>query len=181
MKYLLPCKQCSEKLIVDVSQAGRQLACRCGATQEVPSLRAIRSLEPVADPGAKPARRSWNPTRGVLFAVGLVLVLGGLIVAGNAGIQWATATVPPPPAVNVEPVLAEVDALSPAGAWDAWLDLRNNGLGPYMPTAKFMVEAALQHIFRVMVGGLVVAGAGFAMAMVSMLLPGTQGSPPRKK
>jgi hypothetical protein len=83
--------------------------------------------------------------------------------------------------VNAGPVLAEVDTLSSADTWDAWIDLRNNGLGPYMPTAKFMVEAALQHIFRVMVGGLVVAGAGLAMAIVSMLLPGTQGSPPRKK
>ena len=153
MKYLLPCERCGEKLTVDVSQAGRQLACRCGATLEVPSLRAIRSLETVADRSAKPARRSWNPTRGVLFAVGLVLVLAGLIVAGNAGIRWATATVPPPPVVNAGPVLAEVDTLSSADTWDAWIDLRNNGLGPYMPTAKFMVEAALEHIFRVMVGG----------------------------
>ena len=181
MKYLLPCERCGEKLTVDVSQAGRQLACRCGTTLEVPSLRAIRSLETVADRSAKPARRSWNPTRGVLFAVGLVLVLAGLIVAGNAGIRWATATVPPPPVVNAGPVLAEVDTLSSADTWDAWIDLRNNGLGPYMPTAKFMVEAALQHIFRVMVAGLTVAGAGLVIAVVSMLLPGTQGSPPRKK
>jgi len=180
MKYLLPCERCSEKLTVDLSQAGRQLVCRCGATLEVPSLRAIRSLETVADAGAKPVRRSWSPARGVSFAVGLVIVLAGLFVAGNAGFRWATAKVPPPPA-NAEPLLPELDTLSSADTWDAWLDFRNNGLGPYIPTAKFMVEAALQYLFRVMVTGLVVAAAGLTIAVVAMLLPGTQGAPARKK
>ncbi len=180
MKYLLPCAQCSEKRTVDVSQAGRQLVCRCGATLEVPSLRAIRALETVADAGAKPVRRSWSPARGVPFAVGLVLVLAGLFVAGNAGLRWATAEVPPPPA-TADPLLPELDTLSPADTWDAWLDLRNNGLGPYVPTAKFMVEAALRYLFRVMVTGLVVAAAGLTIAAVAMLLPATRGSPAPQK
>ena len=181
MKYLLPCAQCSEKLTVDVNQAGRQLVCRCGATLEVPSLRAIRALETVADAAAKPVRRSWSPARGVPFAVGLVLVLAGLFVAGNAGLRWATAEVPPPPPATADPLLPELDTLSSADTWDAWLDLRNNGLGPYMPTAKFMVEEALRYLFRVMVTGLVVAAAGLTIAVVAMVLPGTQGSYSRRK
>lgn len=174
MKYLLPCQRCSEKTAVDLSQAGRQITCRCGATLEVPSLRAIRSLETVAETVAKPSRRSWNPTRGVLFAAGCVLALGGLAVAGLFGADWVRITIPPLPEANVEPSLAEVDALSAAAAWDAWTELRNEGLGPYVPPAKFMAEAALQRMFRVMVGALVVAAAGAVIAVTTILLPGPQ-------
>ena len=181
MKYLLPCERCGEKRTVDLSQAGRQLVCRCGATLEVPSLRAIRSLETVVDTAAKPLRRSWNPARGIGFAAGLVLALGGLAAAGVVGVNWARATIPPPPMVNVEPLLAEVDAFSAAAAWDDWADLRNNGLGPYIPPAKFMVEASLQRMFRIMVGALVAAAAGAAMAVTTMLLPGPRAARPLKK
>ena len=178
MKYLLPCQQCSEKLVVDVSQAGRQLTCRCGATLEVPSLRAIRALETVAETAAQPPQRSWNPTRGVVFALGLVVALVGLSLAGVAGFGWVNAKIPPPPVVDAEATLAELDGLVPAAAWDAWVDLRNNGIGPYVPPAKFMAELSVQRVFRVMVGGFVVLAVGLAMAVGSLLLRGTQG--PRK-
>ena len=171
MKYLLPCQQCGEKLMVDVSQAGRQLTCRCGVALEVPSLRAIRELETVADPVAKPSRQSWNLSRGIVFAAGLVLTVAGFLTAGVAGFNWATATIPPPPTVEVAPMLAEVDALTPAGTWDAWVDLRTNGLGPYYPPTKVLVEASIERLFRIMVGALAVAAVGIAMAAVSMLLP----------
>ena len=177
MKYLLPCQQCSEKLVVDVSQAGRQLTCRCGATLEVPSLRAIRALETVAETAAQPPKRSWNPTRGVVFALGLVVALVGLCVAGVAGFGWVNAKIPPPPTVDLEAILAEVDAFVPAAAWDDWVDLRNNGLGAYVPPARFLAERSLQRVFRIMVGGFVVLAAGLAMAVFSMLMPGTQGRP----
>lgn len=173
MKYLLPCQQCGERLTVDISQAGRQVVCRCGAAQEVPSLRAIRQLETIADSVARPPKQSWDLTRGVLFAAGLLLAVAGLVTAGLAGISWATAKVPPLEPENVAPALAEVDALRPAGAWDAWVDFRTNGLGPYVPPAKFMVEVVVQRFFRVMVAGLVVLAIGAAMSAASMLLSGT--------
>ncbi|NLF72207.1 MAG: hypothetical protein GX575_24500 [Candidatus Anammoximicrobium sp.] len=179
MKYLLPCQQCSEKTTIDMSQAGRQLTCRCGATLEVPSLRAIRTLETVADSDAKPPRRSWNLTRGLLFAAGLVLALAGLATAGLAGVNWVTATVPPAPVVNVGPALAELDTLSAVDTWDAWVDLRTNGLGPYMPTAKFMVETALERVFGIFVGGLVAVAVGLVIAAVAIVLPGQQAPRPR--
>lgn len=178
MKYLLPCHRCGEKLTVDVSQAGRQRICRCGATLEVPSLRAIRALEPAAETAAQPPMRSWNPTRGVVFALGLVVALAGLAAAGVAGFGWVNTKIPPAPTADAEARVAEVDALVAAAAWDAWLDLRNNGLGPYVPPAKFLAELSLQRMFRVMVGGFVVLAVGLAMAVSSMLMRGTQ-SPPK--
>lgn len=175
MKYLLPCHRCGEKVTVDVSQAGRQLVCRCGATLEVPSLRAIRSLETAAETAGQVPKRSWNPTRGVVFALGLVIALVGLAAAAVTGFNWLNAKIPPPPTVDYQGLSAEVDALVPVAAWDAWLDLRDNGLGAYVPPAKFMVELSLQRMWRVIVGGFVVLAVGLVMVVGSMLMRGTQG------
>ena len=97
MKYRFPCARCGETLLIDVSQAGRQIACQCGASLEVPSLRAIRALEAATDVSVKPRRRSWDRGRGVLFAAGLVSAVLGLLVAGVAAAGWLTSQPPPVP------------------------------------------------------------------------------------
>ena len=88
MKYRLPCKQCGEEAVIDISQAGRQLVCRCGATVEIPSLRAIRALEPATEVRERRPTRSWTQGRGIVFAVGLVIAVLGLLAAGSAGTSW---------------------------------------------------------------------------------------------
>jgi hypothetical protein len=105
----------------------------------------------------------------------LVLALVGLSVAGLAGFGWMSAKIPPPRTVDIEATLAEVDGLVPSAAWDAWVDLRNKGLGTYEPPATFMAELYRQRVFRIMVGGFVALAAGMAMAVIPMLMPGTQG------
>jgi hypothetical protein len=172
MKYRLPCERCGEKSVIDASLAGRQLVCGCGAALEVPSLREIRALEVASDVPDKPRPPSWNRSRGVVFAVGLVIAVLGLFTACAAGYGWFTAKVPPPPSpVLIEAELAAVDALSAPRAWDAWVDMRTNGLGTYMEPIQSLVEASLRRVFTVFVGGLVFLAAGIAAVAFSMLLP----------
>jgi len=46
MQYLLPCS-CGESIPLDVTQAGQTVTCRCGKTQQAPSLLKIKKLQPV--------------------------------------------------------------------------------------------------------------------------------------
>ena len=170
MKYRLPCQRCGEKLVIDASLAGRQIACRCGAAVEVPSLRAIRALEVATDVPDRPSPPSWNRGRGLVFALGLVVAVLGLFTAGVAGVSWLNAEVPPPPSPEEsKSALAEMDGFSAPRAWDAWVDMRTNGLGPYMEPVRSVVEASLRRVFAVFVGGLVLLALGTAAAAFSML------------
>jgi hypothetical protein len=173
MKYRLPCERCGEKLLIDISQAGRQLVCRCGATLEIPSLRAIRTLEAASDAPDKPPRTSWNRSRGIVFAGGLVIAVLGLLTAASAGTSWYTAKAPPLPSPqDIETSLADVDELNAPQAWDMWKDLREQGLGPYFEPAHSLFEGSVRRVFAVFVGGLVALAAGIAAVLLSMLLPG---------
>ena len=137
MKYRFPCERCGEKLVIDVSQAGRQIICRCGAALEVPSLRAIRALETAPDDSVRPRRPSWNLGRGVTFAGGLVIAMLGLLAAGAGGFGWLTAQAPPSPSPSdIEAALTAVDQLSAPAlgicgrkcertVWDRTLNPRN--------------------------------------------------------
>jgi ferric-dicitrate binding protein FerR (iron transport regulator) len=175
MKYRLPCGRCGEKLVIDVSQAGRQLECRCGATVEAPSLRAIRALEPAADSLGPARRASWNRGRGVTFAAGVLVAVLGLLVAASSGASWYTAQPPPQPsAQDIETALAQTDTLAATEAWDAWLNLRDEGLGPYHEPPHSLFQTSVRRVFAIFVGGLVAMGVGTAAAVLSMLLPGTR-------
>jgi hypothetical protein len=79
MKYLLPCPACNSPLPVETGQAGQTIRCTCGNSVEVPSIRGLRTLEPLAD--ERPAASTWTKRKGLLF-LGAALSIGGLIAAG---------------------------------------------------------------------------------------------------
>lgn len=172
MKYRLPCERCGEKLVIDVSQAGRQLVCRCGATVEIPSLRAIRALEAASDLPDRPRRASWNRGRGIVFAAGLVVAVLGLLTAASAGTSWYTARAPSLPLPQeIEASLTDVDELNAPQAWEMWKGLRDQGLGPYYEPPHSLFKGAVQRVFAIFVVGLVALAAGITAAVLSMLLP----------
>jgi hypothetical protein len=178
MKYLLPCEQCGEKQPIDASQAGEQLICTCGARLEVPSLRVIRGLETVGDTAA--ARRSgWNPLRGMLFALGLLIAAVSLGFAGVAAIAWLRTEVPEPPAENLEMALTMIDGLDASGSWDAWVDLRDNGLGPYRPPVSYLVLEAKNRMLRIVLAGLIAFAVGIVTAAAAFA-PAKQAKPRRR-
>ena len=169
MKYLLPCDRCGEKTPIDASQAGRQIVCQCGAALEVPSFRAVRELERFDEPQVK-QQRSWNPFRGTLFALGLVLVALGLAAAAGCGIGWAMVDTTEPPAEDLEPVLKAIDAVGPSDSWDIWVDMRDKGLGPYYLPEHVMARRGAQNLRWLMMIGLAVAATGVVISTGSLLI-----------
>ena len=167
MKYLLPCDRCGEKTAIDASQAGRQIDCQCGATLEVPSFRAVRELERFDEPPVK-QQRSWNPLRGISFALGLVLVALGLLAAAGGVIGWTLIDTTEPPAEDLEPVLASIAPLGPSNTWDIWVDMRDKGLGPYYVPPHVVARRVAQNLSWLMTIGLVVAAVGAVVSTASM-------------
>ncbi|MDR1962331.1 MAG: hypothetical protein LBQ50_00960 [Planctomycetaceae bacterium] len=92
-KYLLPCScGCSHE--IEISQAGQQLTCSCGQTQQVPSLLKIRSLPVAEEKKADAARQPKNETgkmRQVFFLLGTILFLPALLF-----FLWALLSYPLP-------------------------------------------------------------------------------------
>src|SRR5262249_19447517 len=78
MKYLLPCPACNSRLPVETGQAGQMIRCSCGNSVEVPSIRALRTLEPLAD--ERPTAASWTRRKGSLF-LGAATSIGALVAA----------------------------------------------------------------------------------------------------
>lgn len=78
MKYLLPCPACNSRLPVETGQAGQTIRCSCGSSVEVPSIRGLRALEPLAD--ERPVAASWTRRKGLLF-LGAAMSIGALVAA----------------------------------------------------------------------------------------------------
>ena len=78
MKYLLPCTACGQKTPVATGQAGQTIHCACGSALDIPSIRALRQLEPVAEAPAAPL---WNKQKGLLF-VGSAIALCSVAFCG---------------------------------------------------------------------------------------------------
>ncbi len=76
--YLLPCT-CGEKILVDKSQAGLPVPCRCGKELTIPTLRGFAQLEQTTVDGR--AAREWSSRQGVHF-IGAAIAVLGLLAAG---------------------------------------------------------------------------------------------------
>jgi hypothetical protein len=117
VKYLLACPQCGSKAPVDGGQAGQLLRCAsCGHEFEVPSVRHLRELEPVAaDEVPAP---TWSSRQGLLFLgtalVAIAIVAGGAIVALRPALPTRdTFTLN----IDRDAIKREVSALSPSEAY----------------------------------------------------------------
>lgn len=97
--YLLDCR-CGEQLTVSPRQAGGQARCGCGATVEVPTLRAMRRL-PVAEAPTAVEHASWS-LRQRLWVVGGLLVAAAAILGGSTRLNR-----PPPPDEAIKAELIE--------------------------------------------------------------------------
>jgi hypothetical protein len=125
-RFKLPCPQCARVHPVSPSQAGESVACECGQALLVPTLREIRTLEPVetgVDRG-RPAS-DWDVQRGLLFVAGVLLLSIAALTT------WRI--LPQRQALNVaQPAFREIDfdvqSLSPLQAWEAWDHFRQQTL-----------------------------------------------------
>jgi hypothetical protein len=79
MKYLLPCPFCGTTIPVESGQAGQILHCTCGKPLEVPTIRGLQKLTPVAD--EKLPAVAWTRRKGLLF-LGSAMAVIALVAAG---------------------------------------------------------------------------------------------------
>jgi hypothetical protein len=171
MRYLLPCS-CGQSVSVEFSQAGGQVRCACGKVLDVPSMRAIRQLEPAAASPGRPARarRSWSPIQGVLFAVGLLLMAGGLGHAGYLQIGRLGLPTQETDWDNLEVVMETMDSLTIDQTWEVWNIMRDAPIGPYSPPDFIMFRRVSAIWLRRIWISLAVAAGGFMLAACALVI-----------
>lgn len=170
MKYKLPCS-CGQTIPVEVSQAGQTVRCSCGANVEVPAMRLIRSLPVVEAVGpAKPAVDApWPILQSLTFAVGMLLFVGGLGVAGYY--QWGRTNLYTEEMKwdNLEESHARIDGFTIVEAWEGWTVLRDGSIGPYTPPVFVVHRLFSEYWLKYVLGSLIVAAVGLAMVIIAFI------------
>lgn len=168
--YLLSCR-CGRALPVEVGQAGEQIQCPCGATLDVPPLRQLRQL-PVAAAAHEAAPSRWTAGHGAIAAC---LVLAGLAMLAAGWSYWSEPVEQQfDPAQRTRYVESQVQGLTPAQGWWAWVDvfrpLRQTGFTPmdFGLSAAEKRELARAQFFQKMM--LVAAGVFVAAAVGIVVL-----------
>jgi hypothetical protein len=171
-QYLLPC-ECGKANAVAVAQAGRRLACDCGREYTVPTLAALRQLEPVAAPVSKgkPAP-GWSATRGMIFVGGVLLALIGLAAGGYGAFLIRNIDL-----AEVDQYfddieheqLEEIDQMTPIQAYEVWQRIRV--MGPGIPGSADTARVRnFYNLWRsVSVVGFIAAAAGILLAAGSLV------------
>lgn len=75
-RFQLPCPQCQAIVPIETRHAGSVVVCeRCQADIEVPKLRELKRLEPIAaSPDKAKSPREWGGLSGGLFVFGVLLL-----------------------------------------------------------------------------------------------------------
>ena len=168
--FKLPCPSCDRSIPVTPPQAGEALVCECGATVQAPTLREIRQLEPSDEMPTASTQEgtSWNPLKGAIFVVGVVLIVSGLIGHFRINPQrQALATEAPP----FEELDVAIESISPVEAWTAWDYFRRQDL-EYRNTPEFLANRQKHSelsFYVYLLWALAICGLG--MVIISLLIP----------
>ncbi len=176
-QYLLPCS-CGKSVSVSQTQAGDIVTCVCGTNLTVPSIRELRKLrqvESLTRPQYRVKQESnWSPLQGVLFALGLLLVVAGGGVAGYYGF-WHYLSIPhatDTSKVETEMWGEKLEGMTLSETVALWDLAIKQGLGDQeVPTWKFAREVieVLEQRWKV---ATVFAAIGAFMMVVSFLVGG---------
>ena len=106
-------------MAVSTSQAGERIACVCGTTLEVPTLRRMQELAPAQQIATEAA--SWGFRQG---ALSLGLILAAFLALGGA---WYTVVEPAPPApidlvAREAAIRSNFANLTPLSSWSLWIN-----------------------------------------------------------
>lgn len=145
-KYLVDCA-CGRQHTVETRQAGETIACECGVTVAVPTLRQLRQL-PEARAEATTAAASgpaWGGRQRTITLSLLVAVVCLAIAALSRSFER------PVPKLDTVEYTKNVDRLvgtmTPLQAWERWQDtyesLRTKGFEVYKHPAEAVMEQAL--------------------------------------
>lgn len=153
-RYLVACT-CGRQHTVETRQAGETIACECGATVAVPTLRQLRQLPEAGAAAAETAGEAaaagpgasagWGVRQRVI-TVCLLVAAGALAVVG--GSRMLEVPVPELDKVeytkSVERVIAN---LTPVQAWEIWQKqyepLRSKGFEVFRPQGEAAMKQAL--------------------------------------
>lgn len=182
-QFLLPCP-CGQKVRVSNAQAGGQVACACGQSLSVPTLRGLRKLEPAPVEKSRTPALRWSATHGAIFssaaligAVGIALLSYQLFyysqLVGWLGSSRFDYTVDRSKEVLEhagEHIDAEVNKFTPAEALDDLRAAETAGLGerepPLWEAAK---KKAGERLWWIRLGGGLALG-GLLVAALSLFV-----------
>lgn len=163
-RYLVACT-CGRQHTVETRQAGETIACECGATVAVPTLRQLRQLpeaSAVASATTATSAHSAAPNWGVrqrVITLSLLAAAACLAIAGTS--RSLEEPVPKlDTAAYTQNVERLVGTMSPLQAWQRWYDtyepLRATGFEVYKHPAEAAMKQALtwHHVLQVVSLGL---------------------------
>ena len=172
-QYLLPCS-CGQKTRITAAQAGEQVACACGKTLSVPTLRGIKQLEIAPDASTRTDARSWTPIHGVIFAVGLAIAAVGLVLVAYYGLLYAQIDkryTRDYTDAFVQAERARIEKLSLNETFDEWSKNVTEGLGEREPPPWLAVQKVVARYLSFVKGGAITILAGCLLAAVALLIP----------
>ncbi len=152
-KYLLPCS-CGREIPVEITKAGQEVQCTCGASVEVPTLQGLRALKRAAPDAAAPRKSTWG-LRQQLLLVGAVITVIALVPAGYLYLY--------------RPQMLDIDTVSPWHAWRIWLDLRQGLREGMREMAQFNAMVTAYWRWMAVLG--VFATLGLLTMATSLLVP----------
>jgi hypothetical protein len=119
-QHLLTCS-CGRQIPVELSQAGEQLRCQCGATVSVPTFRQLRELPFAAiEPARETPRSTWGARQGAIAAS---VIIAGLLLLGAGANRYSEPLLPQfNPEARNQVVSGQIDKLGPAEAWKIWTE-----------------------------------------------------------
>lgn len=176
MMYLLPCEKCDAKVPVGTQQAGQTVRCTCGAAVDVPTLRDIRQLEQAAQVAEGSAERNKKPNRhwslghGAAFVGGSIAMVIGLGMIGIGFLNLRALPIPIPVPYDAQAADAEVDSWPMNQALAAWVEMREEGIGPYLPPTHVIIDHMTAQIWRFINIGIVVAVIGLSSVVVALVV-----------
>ncbi len=172
VRYRLPCA-CGQTVLVERSQAGLSVACSCGKSLEVPTIRGLAQLEAVQ---SAPDQRRWTAQYGLLLIGALIALVAGGVTAWRVvrlgPDQFSEASIN----ATLQEHLSQIDKMPPGEVVLLWQPLRNL---PYIedPQAKkqYYGERAAYQRWTWVLAGIAAAGALFCVIVIAT----GAGKPPR--
>jgi hypothetical protein len=159
IRHRFPCACGVEHLVVP-SDAGQQIHCSCGKILEVPTLRRLRQL-PTSDSDrgdSSGTRRPWSTRQGLLFNVGLVVLVLALFALVFLGRKRSQLSLERPAFPYQEFVAKEVAQWNVNELWQFWTANREVKLDA-RPTPDYLIARQVAR----RLDGLLAVAAGFGV------------------